>query len=86
MSIQVQRVVKMKNNRINYTQVVWEITKLLQEAEKTHEKEDRTKDAVTVESHCRNPKCISRIEQELTPLFKETRDGQRCVYCDCKIK
>ena len=33
MSIQVQRVVKMKNNRINYTQVVWEITKLLQEAE-----------------------------------------------------
>ena len=62
------------------------ILKLLQEAEKTHEKEDRTKDAVTVESHCRNPKCISRIEQELTPLFKETRDGQRCVYCDCKIK
>ena len=33
MSIQVQRVVKMKSNRINYTQVVWEITKLLQEAE-----------------------------------------------------
>lgn len=33
MSIQVQRVVKMKNNRINYTQVIWEITKLLQEAE-----------------------------------------------------
>ena len=33
MSIQVQRVVKLKNNRINYTQVVWEITKLLQEAE-----------------------------------------------------
>ena len=33
MFIQVQRVVKMKNNRINYTQVVWEITKLLQEAE-----------------------------------------------------
>ena len=62
------------------------ILKLLQEAEKIHEKEDRTKDAVTVESHCRNPKCISRIEQELTPLFKETRDGQRCVYCDCKIK
>lgn len=27
------RVVKMKNNRLNYTQVVWEITKLLQEAE-----------------------------------------------------
>ena len=27
------RVVKMKSNRLNYTQVVWEITKLLQEAE-----------------------------------------------------
>ena len=33
MSILVQRVVKMKSNRINYTQVVWEITKLLQEAD-----------------------------------------------------
>ncbi len=31
---------------------------------------------------CRNPRCITACEQELTHRFKDTPDGCRCVYCD----
>ncbi len=34
---------------------------------------------------CRNPKCISGIEQELPQLAKQSDDGLRCIYCEQKV-
>ncbi|MDO5400704.1 MAG: hypothetical protein Q4F17_06970 [Eubacteriales bacterium] len=34
---------------------------------------------------CRNPKCISQVEQELPQLFRCTdkaADIHRCIYCE----
>lgn len=38
---------------------------------------------------CRNPRCITSIEQELPQIFKLTNREQRtyrCVYCESKAK
>ncbi len=58
------------------------ILKLLAEA-----KQDPTKKPLEVEDMvydlvCRNPKCISRVEQELRHVAKPTDDGLRCIYCE----
>ncbi len=63
------------------------ILKLLKEAE-----EDRTKaklDTSELETSfiCRNPKCISKTEQELPQFFKLTDKAaniHRCIYCEQK--
>ena len=34
--------------------------------------------------HCKNPRCITQVEQELTHEFRLTDDGYRCVYCEAK--
>ena len=69
------------------------ILKLLEEAEKDGSPLTVPKDAVTVEVNatgytrqCTNPKCISSTEQELKPLFKETEEGYRCIYCDAELQ
>lgn len=31
---------------------------------------------------CKNPACITHVEQELTPLVKLTPEGEHCVYCE----
>ncbi len=38
--------------------------------------------------HCRNPRCITSTEQELSPVFKLTdraRREYRCIYCESKF-
>ncbi len=38
---------------------------------------------------CRNPRCITSIEQELPQIFKLTNKEQRtyrCIYCESKAK
>lgn len=34
--------------------------------------------------HCKNPRCITQVEQELGHEFRLTDDGYRCVYCEAK--
>ncbi|NLL63535.1 MAG: aspartate carbamoyltransferase [Ruminococcaceae bacterium] len=46
---------------------------------------DATEFAPTV-IKCRNTRCISSIEQGLTPLFIKAKTGYRCIYCDCKAR
>lgn len=39
--------------------------------------------------HCKNPRCITSIEQELPHIFKLTDREQgiyRCIYCETKAK
>ena len=69
MSIQVQRVVKMKNNRINYTQVVWEITKLLQEAESL---EDALRTSLSV--------VVKAVGAEAGTIWFYNSAGDRRIY------
>ena len=63
------------------------ILKLLEEAKANPQKE--TMDTADLEHDrvCKNPKCISQIEQELPQLFRCTdkeADIHRCIYCEQK--
>ena len=39
---------------------------------------------------CKNPRCITSVEQELPHIFKKTTDGEkavyRCIYCETKAE
>lgn len=39
---------------------------------------------------CKNPRCITSVEQELPHIFKKTDNGEkavyRCVYCETKAE
>ncbi len=60
------------------------ILKLLQEAENPV-KEERDTQGLVYDRVCRNPKCISAVEQELPHIFKPSEDGSyRCLYCEQK--
>ncbi len=59
------------------------ILKLLQDAEKGIGNAESTEETVTGEMHCRNPRCITSVEQELPHIFKRTEKGvYRCLYCE----
>ena len=65
------------------------ILKLLEEAAKKPSREDAQGGAELVINRmvCRNPRCISTVEQELEQVFKltdpETKEC-RCLYCEAK--
>ena len=60
------------------------ILKLLEEAKKPEKTVIRAENRIG--GHvCSNPKCISRVEQELPQLAKRTDTGLRCVYCEQKV-
>ena len=60
------------------------IIKLLKES-KNKERENRLATANESVIKCKNPACITTIEQEIVHYYK-TVDGERhCVYCDAKI-
>ena len=62
------------------------ILKLLAEAENP-EKETICTDDLVYDRVCRNPKCISAVEQELPQIFKLTDKAagvHRCIYCEQK--
>ncbi|MGM9579193.1 MAG: hypothetical protein ACI3VS_07405 [Evtepia sp.] len=61
------------------------ILKLLEEAKENPEKEAIDTEGLEYDRVCRNPKCISQVEQELPQLFRCTdkaADIHRCVYCE----
>ena len=63
------------------------ILMLLAEAEKDPRKQVRNTEDLITDLHCRNPKCISQVEQELPQLFKLTDKAasvHRCIYCEQK--
>ena len=35
---------------------------------------------------CKNPRCITSVEQELKHVFILREDGYRCVYCETKAE
>ena len=60
------------------------ILKLLEEA-KDPIKEKRSTDHWVYDRVCRNPKCISAVEQELPHIFIPSENGDyRCIYCEQK--
>ena len=63
------------------------ILKLLEEAKQNPAKEVMDTSDLEYDRICTNPKCISRIEQELPQLFRCTdkaADIHRCIYCEQK--
>ena len=57
------------------------ILKLLEEANK--DPKPPVKQGVCDGRLCRNPRCITSVEQEIEHRFKRTKDGViRCVYCE----
>ena len=63
------------------------ILKLLEEAKQNPVKEAMDTSDLEYDRVCKNPKCISQIEQELPQLFRCTdkeADIHRCIYCEQK--
>ena len=63
------------------------ILKLLEEARANPVKEAIDDSDFVYDKVCRNPKCISRVEQELPQIFKLTDKAagiHRCIYCEQK--
>ena len=63
------------------------ILKLLEEAALDPVKQAMADDGLVYDLVCRNPKCISQVEQELPQLFKLTDKAaniHRCIYCEQK--
>ena len=64
------------------------ILKLLSEAEKNPRPAKAAEEGVIFggDMCCKNPKCITRTEQELKQMFKAAGGGAyRCVYCEQKV-
>ena len=60
------------------------ILKLLADSEKGFS-DDREQNVLVNKVFCKNPRCISSVEQELDHIFKITDNGiYRCVYCECQ--
>ena len=59
------------------------ILKLLEEA-KNSKKEAIDTEGLVYDIPCRNPKCISQVEQELRHTARHS-DGLRCIYCEQKV-
>ena len=59
------------------------ILKLLEEA-KASKKEAIDTEGLVYDIPCRNPKCISQVEQELRHTARHS-DGLRCIYCEQKV-
>lgn len=63
------------------------ILKLLSEVDKSPAEKDEPCDLIIDQIRCRNPRCISTVEQELPQVFK-TVDKEngicRCLYCESK--
>ena len=63
------------------------ILKLLEEAKQHPVRETMDTSDLEYDRVCKNPKCISQVEQELPQLFRCTdraADIHRCIYCEQK--
>ncbi len=63
------------------------ILKLLEESRRNPVREAVDTEGLEYDRVCKNPKCISQVEQELPQLFRCTdkaADIHRCIYCEQK--
>ncbi len=63
------------------------ILKLLREAEQNPVREEGPKDLILNKITCRNPRCITSVEQELDQAFRlvdKEHNICRCLYCEAK--
>lgn len=58
---------------------------IIRDGERVEKRQLKLPDTITNVIHCKNPRCITSIEQELPQVFKLTdRRGRvyRCLYCE----
>ena len=64
------------------------ILKLLEEAKADPKKQSLDTTDLLYDKVCKNPKCISQVEQELPQIAKITDKEAgicRCIYCEQKV-
>ena len=60
---------------------------IIRDGEQVEKRQLKLPDTITNVLHCRNPRCITSIEQELPQTFKltdRTARVYRCLYCETK--
>ena len=62
---------------------------IIRDGEQVEKRQLKLPDTITNVLHCRNPRCITSIEQELPHTFKLTDRKNhiyRCIYCESKFR
>ena len=62
---------------------------IIRDGEQVEKRQLKLPDTITNVLHCRNPRCITSIEQELDHIFVLTdpeKEVYRCKYCEEKYK
>ena len=58
---------------------------IIQDGEQVEKRQLKLPDTITGVIHCKNPRCITSVEQELPQVFKLTELSKRiyrCLYCE----
>ena len=61
----------------------------IRNGEKVEKRQLKLPDTITNVIHCKNPRCITSVEQELPQIFKLTdpaTEEYRCIYCEAKAE
>ena len=60
---------------------------IIKDGEQVEKRQLKLPDTITGVIHCKNPRCITSVEQELPQVFKLTdreKRVYRCLYCETK--
>ena len=58
---------------------------IIQDGELVEKKKVELPKTITNVVYCKNPRCITSVEQELKHIFNLQEDGKyRCIYCESK--
>ena len=60
---------------------------IIRDGEQVEKRQLKMPETITNVLHCRNPRCITSVEQELPQVFKLTDRANRvyrCLYCETK--
>lgn len=62
---------------------------IIRNGEKVEKRQLKLPETITNVIHCKNPRCITSVEQELPQIFKLTDPEHReyrCIYCEAKAE
>lgn len=62
---------------------------IIRNGEKVEKRQLKLPETITNVIHCKNPRCITSVEQELPQVFKLTdpeKREYRCIYCETKAE
>ncbi len=62
---------------------------IIKDGERLEKRQLKLPETITGVIHCKNPRCITSIEQELPQVFKLTDRSKRvyrCLYCETKAE